>query len=368
MSGRNASMRARIRWAADGPLVLLVALAVVLVGSLLLFVAGRTLPFDPLVACSTTAATIAARAMSLGVMLPLGVVAVVMLTALLALGHQLWATRRVLRAVLATRRPHTARLASAVRRAGLDGRVDLIEDAAVYTFCFGLVRPRVCLSTGLTALLSDDELDAVLLHEAHHMRHRDPVKILASRTLASGLMFLPLAGALHDSFLAGKEMCADEDAAVGGRDLALASALVKLIAAERPSWPAGVLAVGAFSPTEARLRRLVDEDASLFVMPSAVDWIASAALVAGIFGFSYGSAAAGQVLPASVACDAEVVHVEAIDAAAHAPVGDASATEAGDAVARPVTVRELGQPLLLRLDPLDRRTSSFESSADRPAH
>ena len=56
-----------------------------------------------------------------------------------------------------------------------------------------------------------------------------------------------------NGYLAGKEICADRDAAAGraSGEQALARALLKLLGAERPIWPSGVLAIGALTPTEA---------------------------------------------------------------------------------------------------------------------
>jgi hypothetical protein len=165
-----------------------------------------------------------------------------------------------------------------------------------------MLAPRICLSSGLAALLADDELLAVLRHEAHHLRHRDPVKILVGRSVASGLFFLPLAGALRNGYLAAKELCADADATAAGGELPLARALCKLLQADRPSWPAGVLAVGALSPTEARLQQLIDPQVIRPILPSWADWLVSLALVAGIFGFNYGSAMAGQAVAIESVC------------------------------------------------------------------
>jgi hypothetical protein len=239
---------------------------------------------------------------ALGLVLPAALLAQVLVATALALGHQLWSTRRVLGRVLAEQVTVTPRLRRLASAADLDGRVDLIASDTVFTFCYGLWRPRVCLSTGLAALLTDVELLAVLRHEAHHRRHRDPLKILASRAVASGLFFLPLAGALHDAYLAGKELCADADAVPDGNDLPLAAALVKLVRARRPVWPAGVLAVGSFSPTEARLQRLLVPAGMPRVGPTMADWLLSLSLVAVIFGFSAGAVAAAEAAPVRAEC------------------------------------------------------------------
>ena len=277
---------------ADWPLVTLVAVAAVFTAGLVLLMARISLPSNPWENCRTLAATLYARLMTAGMVTPSLVLGVVLLAGALALAHQLWATRRVLGRVLARTLPASPRMERLAVAAGLSGRVDLVDDGAVYTFCYGLRAPRVAVSRGLERLLDDDELLAVLRHEAHHAAFRDPLKILFSRTLASSLFFLPLAGALRNAFLAEKEICADGDARRSGDDMDLAKALVKMIGGEQPTWPAGVLAIGAFSPTEARIQHLLEPEESPTALPSATDWIVSAALAAGIFGFSVGAAAA----------------------------------------------------------------------------
>jgi len=204
--------------------------------------------------------------------------------------------------VLVRRQPLPPRLARLAQSADLVGRVDLLDDDMVYTFCYGLFRPRVCVTLGLANLLGDDELLAVLRHEAHHSHYHEPLRILISRTIASGLFFLPVAGALRNAFLAGKEVAADRAAVAAGDDLSLARALVKMLHTDCPSWPAGVLAIGSLSPTELRLHRLLRPAAVRPVRPRPWDWLISATLLAGVVGFSHGAAAAVGAAPVQAAC------------------------------------------------------------------
>jgi Zn-dependent protease with chaperone function len=290
------------RRAADGPVALLALVALVLVTGLVAFVAHHTLPYGLFAQCETPQATFLARLGTVGILVPAALTTQVCLATALALAHQVWATRRTLVGVLARRVAPDERTDRLAQLAGLAGRWDLVADDTVYTFCYGLRRPRVCLTTGLAQMLDDAELLAVLRHEAHHLRHHDPVKILTSRALSSGLFFLPLAGALHDTYLAAKELCADSDAAPDGNDLPLARALVKMLGACRPAWPAGVLAVGSFSPTEARLQRLIAPEAPGLRRPTRADWLVSLAIVVSIFGFSHGAVSASAVQPVPAEC------------------------------------------------------------------
>lgn len=84
------------------------------------------------------------------------------------------------------------RLALAIARTGA-GRVRCIEGSVPIAFCAGAVRPEIVVSEGLTERLDDDQLDAVLLHERHHMREREPMIRVASEAAAQVLFFCPLA-------------------------------------------------------------------------------------------------------------------------------------------------------------------------------
>jgi len=120
----------------------------------------------------------------------------------------------------------------------------------------------VYVSTGALARLSREELDAVLAHEAHHARLRDPLRVLFARVLGDALFFLPGVRQLGNRYGALAEMAADQAAVRAAGDRApLASALLTFesadpavvgIAAERvdhllgdaPPWqlPAALLA------------------------------------------------------------------------------------------------------------------------------
>jgi hypothetical protein len=91
----------------------------------------------------------------------------------------------------------------------------LIADAQPRAFCAGLVRPRVYVSTGAVALLDDAALSAVLAHERHHARLRDPLRLAVGRVLAYALFFLPKLSDLVERQQALAELSADESAVSG---------------------------------------------------------------------------------------------------------------------------------------------------------
>ena len=136
------------------------------------------------------------------------------------------AIRSVLRQARASRR-FLATLQIIGARSGLP-RTFVFADQAPQAFCAGLLRPRIYVSTGAIAALADDELQAVLAHERHHARCRDPLRLLIARTARDALFFLPGMRQLADRYAALAELAADRAAvrANGGERRSLAAALL----------------------------------------------------------------------------------------------------------------------------------------------
>ncbi len=151
------------------------------------------------------------------VLLALGLLgAVVLAVGVRGAWRQLTAYRRF-RAVLQTAEP-LAR----------DPGVSVIRDPRPQAFCAGYLRPAVYISRRAVELLENAELDAVLAHEHHHRRVRDPLRIACGRVLSEALFFLPALRPLCDRYADVAELNADRAAvhASAGREAPLASALL----------------------------------------------------------------------------------------------------------------------------------------------
>jgi Zn-dependent protease with chaperone function len=104
----------------------------------------------------------------------------------------------------------------------------VIDDPRPQAFCAGYLRPRVYISQAALDLLGEAELQAVLAHERHHLRVRDPLRLACGRILSQALFFLPALRALFGRYCDVAELNADGAAVrarAGGR-AALASALL----------------------------------------------------------------------------------------------------------------------------------------------
>jgi beta-lactamase regulating signal transducer with metallopeptidase domain len=96
----------------------------------------------------------------------------------------------------------------------------------------GVLRPHISLPIGLDRLLSQQELDAVLMHELAHARRRDNLISLLYEFAACVLWFHPLlwlAGARMSLY---RELSCDESVIENAHGRALVSALAKLAVPE----------------------------------------------------------------------------------------------------------------------------------------
>jgi Zn-dependent protease with chaperone function len=118
-----------------------------------------------------------------------------------------------------------------------------------------LLRPRVYVSRGLLSALSPQEVEAVLRHEAHHLRRRDPLRLfflgLAQRLAAP----FPAARVLIDRARVEIELAADRAALQAVPVEVLASALIKVASAR--SAVSALASAAGLTPDQARVAALL---------------------------------------------------------------------------------------------------------------
>lgn len=131
----------------------------------------------------------------------------------------------------------------ALRDPRLRGAMIVVEGARPEAFCAGLLRPRVYVSSGALHALDANQLRAVLAHEEHHRRRRDPMRLAVIRVLGTALFFLPVLTALSDRYCSLAELSAD-DAAVhaGGGPAVLAGAMLAFRDSAHPVGTVGIAA------------------------------------------------------------------------------------------------------------------------------
>jgi hypothetical protein len=115
-------------------------------------------------------------------------------------------------------------------RLSLTGKLHLLDSGAPLCFCTGLVSPSIYVSRGMVGKLQMEELEALLLHEKHHLENRDPLKMLLGNVLSSTFFFIPVLRDILERWRVEKEIAADESAIRHqGHKRGIAGALTKLL-------------------------------------------------------------------------------------------------------------------------------------------
>jgi Zn-dependent protease with chaperone function len=156
------------------------------------------------------------------------------LLALAALGAALVASglARAVLAIVATRRVVRGWMADAepLVLAAAPAPAYRIRDAFPAVCVVGILRPRLFVAGQVLDRLSAEEIDAVLAHEAGHLRARDNLKGLAVRAAFDGLAFTGLGRRLEHTWREAAESLADASASSAAQSSALhlAAALIKV--------------------------------------------------------------------------------------------------------------------------------------------
>jgi beta-lactamase regulating signal transducer with metallopeptidase domain len=140
----------------------------------------------------------------------------------------------------------------------------------------GVLRPHISLPQGVDQLLSEAELDAVLIHEVTHARRRDNLIGLAHEFALCGLWFHPLVWLTGFRLAMFRELSCDDSVIASSRGADLVSALAKLAVPEGSDF----LRAGAASLLSHRVARLTSSERGR--TNRAADWLLLAAF-AGIF-------------------------------------------------------------------------------------
>lgn len=149
----------------------------------------------------------------------------------------------------------------------LDGKVDIIKYKNRFSFCYGIIRPRICLSTGLIKTLNKQELKAVILHESYHLKNYDPLKIVIGASIARMLFFIPALKDLQKYYALSKEIAADSMAIQNTGKQPLLNSLSKLITLNNPKF-SGVAAFASIDDLEMRIKYLSGLQRQVLFRPS----------------------------------------------------------------------------------------------------
>ena len=195
------------------------------------------------------------------------------------LGYALWdrvraigEVRRVLGA-LETRSPgENSVIARSAVRAGLNAsRIHMVDGLPNPAFTVGWWTPAVYVASELPDVLDEQQLAAVLAHEAAHVARRDPFRLSVLRFFACVLFYIPALRRLADDAADEAEIAADDHAA-SSTPVVLASAILVIASVwgreaadasgARLHASGAVVGFQQLGLLQRRIRRLLGEDAA----------------------------------------------------------------------------------------------------------
>lgn len=143
----------------------------------------------------------------------------------------------------------------------LENKVFEIDYYKPLVFCFGSLKPKICISSTFVKKLSNSELRAVLLHEQYHLLTWEPIRMLVVKIITKVLFFVPGLKSLANQYFIFSELAADDWAIRKSKNKSpLAQAVYKTLQLKEGSTINKSLAIPYFSNiTEERINKIVDD-------------------------------------------------------------------------------------------------------------
>lgn len=169
--------------------------------------------------------------------------------------------RFIKKSLLNKKQNSSTKLVQAAKSLDLEENIIEIKSDQPFVFCYGLLKPRICISSIFVEHLIDVELRAVLLHEQHHLQVYDPTKIFIINLVTRIFFFVPGLNILAKKYFTYSEIAADEWSISKSQGKSpLAKAFYKILA-WKEKMAINNLSVPFFNRiTEERVNKIVDSN------------------------------------------------------------------------------------------------------------
>ena len=141
-----------------------------------------------------------------------------------------------------------------VSELNLIGKVKLVNSKKPLAFCFGLLNPKIYISSTLLKTMSFMELKAIFLHERYHLRNHDTLTLFIGRVIENLFPFFPTVSDLIKTFRVKREINADNEAnRIMGNKSYITDAIQKFLVIDTPV----VTFYPAFVPADSLTERIL---------------------------------------------------------------------------------------------------------------
>ncbi|WP_188176957.1 M56 family metallopeptidase [Paenibacillus sedimenti] len=116
----------------------------------------------------------------------------------------------------------------------LNNKIVIVKNDNLIALTLGFLKPKIVISNAWFKNFTQEEVEAILLHEHFHCMKRDPLKFLAIHILLEGMAYIPSLKSLVEYYKTWRELLADRYAMEQMKNsLALGSALLKIAKSNR---------------------------------------------------------------------------------------------------------------------------------------
>lgn len=193
---------------------------------------------------------------------------------------QFYKTRKYIKNILKNTVSFPLEIKKIAKELGIENKLVVAKGGNFTSLCFGLFSPKICLNLKFASSLSKEELRAVLLHEAHHSKSKDPLKILVAQILQASLLFFPIFKDLKNYYLLSQEVAADKEVLKQTGVFALRNALIKSIGLPETNFAFAQFSEGSL---EQRVKILTTKSSKITFKLSAFRLIMSVVVIAFYF-------------------------------------------------------------------------------------
>lgn len=150
------------------------------------------------------------------------------------------------------------KLTDIFRALKLVNKVVILRETKPFAYCFGILNPKIFLTTGLIAMVDRKELEVVLRHEKYHLEHRDNMVLLLATFVESLFPFFPILTDFIRIYKIDRELLADQAAIQGVADKSSLSSLLKKLLQYKPvTIPTLAPAIADADTLETRIKSLL---------------------------------------------------------------------------------------------------------------
>lgn len=154
------------------------------------------------------------------------------------------------------------RFSTLLQKIGINDQTHLVLNDKPFAFCFGIRKPKIYVSTATVSMMTEAELEAILIHEKYHLDNKDTLIMLLATVSQWLFPFFPLISDLLYNYRIEREIKADQETIHKLGDSQILISVLKKLLTQPTITIATASAIVDSDTIEFRIKALVKHDYS----------------------------------------------------------------------------------------------------------